>query len=94
MFSWQIRITKRKVSNLFECLKGFQRTYPDVLHDTTVAVAASFGASPLMTTSPFYGMTMTRNIQYDITVTVTLRHPHVCAVHIYRQLIEGFADPK
>jgi hypothetical protein len=86
----QIRITKRGVTNMMECLRSFQATYPDILLDSTISVAASFAASPLMTTSPFYGLAVEDDVKYDITVAVSLRPPHICSLHIFRRLSDTF----
>ncbi|XP_070174310.1 serine-rich adhesin for platelets-like [Littorina saxatilis] len=88
----EIRATRSDVTDVVKCLKDFQQAFPNILKDTTVSVASSFVTSPWMTASPVYGLTFESDVKYAVTIIVTLQPPHMCQVHLQRQLCDGFTN--
>ncbi|ESP03293.1 hypothetical protein LOTGIDRAFT_177020, partial [Lottia gigantea] len=82
-------IAKRQnVDNVVECLKSFNKAFPEVLKHETLSVVTAYMNSAALTQPPYvYGLvTQKRKQLYDISITCRLKEPLLCDVSIAKRI--------
>ncbi|XP_041372276.1 deoxyribonuclease gamma-like [Gigantopelta aegis] len=84
----EVVASKYDVTDVVKSLRKFQRAFPQVLLDETIAVVSAYLRSDMFSKPPYiYGlMTKNRSSTFDVTVTCRLQQPLTCCVTVKKKI--------
>lgn len=81
-----VSVTRKGANDVIKTLRDFQKSYPEVLRNETVAVAEAYTRSSGFADPPYiYGLTKVKDAKCDVIVTCRLQEPLTVRVSINKR---------